>query len=181
MDSTPLTVWLPQRRHQHRLVADGAQSGQPSTGWFLGFTLHGIVKDQGPVLNGALTSANVEDSQPGPGWVQDLFGKRVADRGYSSKKRSQHPKTRFDLQLITKRRSNMKKQPLPKADTRLLRKRAMIETITDQLKHIAQIEHTRHRRPGNFRVRLLGGLMAYCHQPKKPTLKNQQASQIQDT
>ena len=47
------------------------------------------------------------------------------------------------------------------------------ETIIDQLKNISQIEHTRHRSPINFMVNLLGGLIAYCHQPKKPALKIQ--------
>ena len=31
-------------------------------------------------------------------------------------------------------------------------------------------EHTRHRSPLNFCVNLLCGLIAYCHQPKKPSL-----------
>ncbi len=52
----------------------------------------------------------------------------------------------------------------------LLRKRALIETIIDQLKNVCQIEHTRHRSPQNFCVHLLAGLIAYCHQPKKPSL-----------
>lgn len=65
----------------------------------------------------------------------------------------------------------MKNQPLPMADKLLLRKRAIIETIIDQLKNIFQIEHTRHRSPVNFMVNLLCGLIAYCHQPKKPALK----------
>ncbi len=40
----------------------------------------------------------------------------------------------------------------------------------DQLKNICQIEHTRHRSPVNFLVNLVAGLIAYCHQPKKPSL-----------
>ena len=65
------------------------------------------------------------------------------------------------------------------ADKLLLRKRALIETIIDQLKNISQIEHTRHRSPVNFMVHLLGGLIAYCHQPKKPALKIEQLPQIE--
>ena len=65
------------------------------------------------------------------------------------------------------------------ADKRLLRKRALIETIIDQLKNIAQIEHTRHRSPVNFMVNLLCGLIAYCHQPKKLALKIQQPLQVE--
>ena len=179
IDSTPLAVCHPQRRHQHRLFADQAQWGKSSTGWFFGFKLHVVVHDQGQLLNVALTPANVDDRQPVPGLVQDLFGKRVADRGYISKKLSKQLKTLFDLQLITKLRSNMKNQLLPMADKLLLRKQAIIETIIDQFKNISQIEHTRHRSPVNFMVNLLGGLIAYCHQPKKPALKSQQPLQIQ--
>ena len=73
----------------------------------------------------------------------DLFGKLVADRGYLSNKLGKQLKSLYDLQLITKLRANMKNQLLPMADKLLLRKRAFIETIIDQLKNIAQIEHTR--------------------------------------
>jgi hypothetical protein len=53
---------------------------------------------------------------------------------------------------------------------KLLRKRAIIESVNDQLKNVCQIEHTRHRSPYDFLVHLLTGLVAYCHQPKKPSL-----------
>ena len=121
----------------------------------------------------ALTPGNVDDRKPVPGLVRDLLGKLVADRGYISKKLGKQLKALFDLQLITKLRSNMKNQLLPISDKLLLRKRALIETVIDQLKNIAQIEHTRPRSLGNFMVNLLCGLIAYCHQPKKPALKIQ--------
>ena len=121
----------------------------------------------------ALTPGNVDDRKPVPGLVRDLLGKLVADRGYISKKLGKQLRALFDLQLITKLRSNMKNQLLPISDKLLLRKRALIETVIDQLKNIAQIEHTRHRSPVNFMVNLLCGLIAYCHQPKKPALKIQ--------
>ena len=72
--------------------------------------------------------------------------------------------------LITKLRKNMHNRLLDLGDKLLLRKRALIETINDQLKNVCQIEHTRHRSPYNFVVHLLAGLIAYCHQPKKPSL-----------
>jgi hypothetical protein len=74
------------------------------------------------------------------------------------------------LQLITKLRKKMHNRLLDWSDKLLLRKRAIIETITDQLKNICQIEHSRHRSPINFLVNLSAGLIAYCHQPKKPSL-----------
>ena len=53
----------------------------------------------------------------------------------------------------------------------MLRKRSLIETVNDQLKNIAQIEHTRHRSVGNFMVNLVAGLIGYTHLPKKPALR----------
>ena len=42
--------------------------------------------------------------------------------------------------------------------------------MNNQLKNISQIEHTRRRKPANFAVNLIAGLIAYQHQPKKPSL-----------
>ena len=51
-----------------------------------------------------------------------------------------------------------------------LRKRALIESVNDQLKNICQIEHTRHRSFENFITNLLSGLIAYSFFPKKPSI-----------
>ncbi|MEL6937144.1 MAG: transposase, partial [Cyanobacteria bacterium J06607_17] len=67
-------------------------------------------------------------------------------------------------------RRNMKNQLMKLTDKLLARKRSIVETIIDQLKNISQIEHSRHRSPVNFMVNLMCGLIAYCHQPKKPAL-----------
>jgi len=40
----------------------------------------------------------------------------------------------------------------------------------DHLKNFSQIEHSRHRSPTNFLTDLVSRLLAYCHQPKKPSL-----------
>lgn len=58
----------------------------------------------------------------------------------------------------------------PLSDKLLVRKRAIIESIIDQLKNISQIEHSCHRSPTNFVVHLIAGLLAYSHQAKKPGL-----------
>ncbi len=47
---------------------------------------------------------------------------------------------------------------------------SLFAMIIDQLKNISQIEHSRHRRPINFLVNLICGLIAYRHQPKNPSL-----------
>jgi hypothetical protein len=64
----------------------------------------------------------------------------------------------------------MKNRLMNLMDKILLRKRAIVETVIDQLKNISQIEHTRHRSPVNFVVNVVAGLIAYCLQPKKPSL-----------
>ena len=178
LDPTPLAVCDPHRIQPHRLFDGIAQRGKNSTGWFFGFKLHLVVNDQGELLNVALTPGNIDDRQPVPQLVRKLFGKVFADRGYISKKLSKELMKTFGLELITKRRKNMKNQLIPLADKLLLRKRAIIETIIDQRKNISPIEHTRHRSPVNFLANLLCGLIAYCHQPKKPALNFKDIPQL---
>jgi hypothetical protein len=55
-------------------------------------------------------------------------------------------------------------------DKILLKKRALVECVNDELKNQCQIEHTRHRSMGNFIANLLSGLIAYSFLPKKPSL-----------
>ncbi len=64
----------------------------------------------------------------------------------------------------------MKNTLVKMIDKVLLRKRAIIESVNDQLKNICQIEHSRHRSPFNFLVSLLAGLIAYTYHLEKPSL-----------
>jgi hypothetical protein len=105
-----------------------------------------------------------------PALARQLYGKLFGDKGYLSHALFRRLFDDLGLQLITHRKRNRKPSVMPLAD-KLLRKRASIESIFDQLKNISQIEHTRHRHPVNFIVNLLAGLVAYCHQPKKPSLR----------
>jgi DDE family transposase len=170
LDSTSLAVCDNHRIHQHRVFANVAHRGKTSTGWFFGFKLHLLFNDRGELLNFALTPGNVDDRRPVPHLVQRLFGKIFADKGYLSQALFQELLETFGLQLITKLKSNMKNRLMSWADKMLLRKRAIAETIIDQLKNISQIEHSRHRSVVNFLINLLSGLIAYCHQTKKPSL-----------
>ena len=47
------------------------------------------------------------------------------------------------IQLVTKVKNNMRNSLMSIADKILLRKRALIEMVNDELKNIAQIEHSR--------------------------------------
>jgi Transposase DDE domain len=170
IDSTALAVCHNARIRQHRVFAFDAARGKTSVGWFYGFKLHLVVNDRGELLAFCLTRGNVDDRRPVPRLVRRLFGTRFGDRGYLSHALAEALFIRQGLHLITKLRKNMRSRLLTMSDKRLLRKRAIIETIDDQLKNICQIEHSRHRSPRNFLVNLLAGLIAYCHQPKKPSL-----------
>lgn len=170
IDSTSLDVCLNQRIHSHKVFAGLAGRGKSSTGWFFGFKLHLVVNDQGELLQICITPGNVDDRNPVPRLAKKLFGKLFGDKGYISQSLAQSLRQMFNVQLITKLRSNMKNQLMPFADRLLLRRRAIIETIIDQLKNISQIEHSRHRSVSNFFVNVLCGLIAYSRRPNKPSL-----------
>jgi hypothetical protein len=170
IDSTSLDVCLNQRIHSHKVFDGLAQRGKTSTGWFFGFKLHLVVNDQGELLSTCITAGNVDDRKPVPNLAKVLFGKLYGDKGYISQPLAQSLHEMFDVQLITNLRSNMKNQLMLWTDRMLLRKRAIIETIIDQLKNISQIEHSRHRSIPNFVVNVLCGLIAYSRRPNKPSL-----------
>jgi len=101
--------------------------------------------------------------------AEALWGHLYRDRGYISK--VLHDDLLANgLKLITLIRRNMKPRLMRLWDRLMLRKRFLIETVNDQLKNISQIEHSRHRSLTGFMVNLVGGLIAYTYQPKKPSL-----------
>lgn len=172
VDSTPVKVCHNKRIRQHKVFRGIAERGRSSTGWFYGFKLHFTINDRGEVLSFAVTQGNTDDRNDDVMRIlmKDIFGKLVADKGYLSKKLFE---SLFEdgIHLITKIRSNMKNQLMDLGDKILLRKRAVIESVVDELKSICQIEHTRHRSPLGFLVNLLAGIAAYHFLPKKPSLK----------
>jgi hypothetical protein len=170
IDSTSLAVCRNPRIHQHRVFAGRAARGKTSVGWFYGFKLHLVVNDEGELLAFCLTPGNIDDRRPVPKLTTRLFGKLFGDKGYLSQPLAEQLLVTRGVALITKLRKKMHNRLLDLSDKLLLRKRAIIETINDQLKNICQIEHSRHRSPINFLVNLIAGLIAYCHQPKKPSL-----------
>jgi hypothetical protein len=101
--------------------------------------------------------------------AEELWGHLYGDRGYISQALHDALLAK-GLQLITLIRRTMKPRLMRLWDRLMLRKRFLIETINDQLKNISQIEHSRHRSLTGFMVNLVGGLIAYTFQPKKPSL-----------
>ena len=116
-----------------------------------------------------LTPANTDDRVPVPELTQGLIGKLFGDRGYIRQDLFEELYER-GLELVTNYKKKMKNKLVKLIDKVLLRKRALIETVNDQLKNIFQIEHSRHRSPLNFLVNMLAALVAYTYQEKKPAL-----------
>jgi len=171
IDSTPIRACHIRRERSNRVFSGLATKGQCSIGWFFGFKLHLIINDKGEILDFMLTQGNVDDRMPlkNKSFHDKIFGKLFGDKGYICK-------TLFEqlfingIHLITKIRKNMKNSLMHIQDKVLLKKRALIETVNDELKNICQIEHTRHRSFENFITNLLSALIAYSFFPKKPSL-----------
>lgn len=180
VDSTPLRVCRNQRIHIHKVFKGIAQRGKCSMGWFFGFKLHLICNEKGEVLNFIITPGDVDDRKPleYKTFVEFIYGKLVGVKGYIGKNLFQRLFV-DGIQLITKLKSNMKGALMSVSDKLLLRKRAIIETVNDELKNIAQVEHSRHRSFENFIVNMLGAIAAYCVFPKKPCIHVQRTLDTQ--
>jgi len=171
IDSTVLRVCKNQRIHIHKTFKGLAERGKCSMGWFYGFKLHLVINDKGEILNFMFTPGNVDDREPlkGEQFLKNIKGKLCADKGYIGQCLFESLFTN-GIQLVTKARNNMKNSLMSVADRILLRKRALIETVNDELKNIAQIEHSRHRSFDNFLANSLSAIAAYCFFEKKPSI-----------
>jgi Transposase DDE domain len=171
IDSTSIKVCKNQRIYWHKTFKEVAQRGKTSMGWFYGFKLNLIINEKGEILSFFLSKGNKDDRDKRI--VEDLtkhiFGKLFGDKGYLSS-------SLFDrlfqngVHLITKVKKNMKNHLMELKDKILLRKRAIIETVNDELKNICQLEHSRHRSINGFLLNIISTLVAYSYFPKKPSL-----------
>ena len=134
IDSTPIRVCHNRRIHSNKVFKQYAQRGKCSIGWFFGFKLHIIVNEKGELLNFAITQGNIDDHEPliAGKMLKNSWGKLFGDRGFWSQKLFE---TLFydGIHLITKIRNNMKNSLMNINDKILLCKRAIIETINDEL------------------------------------------------
>jgi hypothetical protein len=170
VDSTALAVCHNRRIPQHRVFRGIAQRGKTSLGWFYGFKLHVVINHRGELLACQLTPGNVDDRRPVRKLAQHLWGRLFGDKGYLSAPLTRELLQTRRVRLVTHLKRNMANRLLLLHEKVMLRRRALIETVFDQLKHLLQVEHSRHRSPTNFAVNLVAGLVAYCHQPTKPSI-----------
>lgn len=169
IDSTPIQVCKPKRMSKNKVFKGIATKGKSTIGWFFGFKLHIIINECGELLAINFSKANVDDRTPVLKMAKKILGKLFGDKGYISKELTQLL-LKNGVQLITGIKKNMKNKLLPILDKILLRKRAIIETVNDQLKNISDIEHSRHRSSKNFVTNFLCALIAYAIKPKKPCI-----------
>jgi Transposase DDE domain len=169
IDSLPIRVCHNRRIPSHKAFTGLAQRGKGSRGWFYGFKLHLVINDRGELLGLTLTPGHTDDRRPVAKLVRPLWGKRFGDRGYIGQELFEQLWMQ-GLQLVTKLKRNRKNKLMPLLDKILLRKRALIECVNDQLKNMSQIEHTRHRSAAHGIVNLRAAVVAYTFQPKKPAL-----------
>ncbi len=161
LDSTSLKVCHNRRIFSHRVFKGMAQRGKTSVDWFCGatplgfpqhdkglarmyahqdgFQLHLAINDQGELLNVVLTPGNIDDRKPVKQLLQKQHGKFFGAQGYISKALADDLRN-LDVVLITKFKKNMNNKLMELSDKQLLRKRALIESVIEQLKHICQIE-----------------------------------------
>jgi len=178
MDSTSLKGCHNRRIHSRKVFAGCARRGETSVDWFYGFRLHLVITGRGELLSLRLTPGNTDGRRPVPKSVKGLFGKFFGDKGYVSGPLFE---ALYDEggQLVTKLKRGMRNRLMPFFDKIMLRKRAIIKSVTDQLKNISQIEHSRHRSVVNCFVNLLGGLITYTWREKKPSLNIRVTEQLQ--
>ena len=171
MDATSLPVCHNKRIKRHRVFDGMAKRGRTTMGWFFGFKLHLAMNHKGQIMAVKITAGNTDDRDPVPDITKNLKGIIAADKGYISH-------TLFDelymrgLKLLVGIRKNMKNHLMPIGEKLLLRKRFIIETLFDILKHETNLWHTRHRSPANAMVNLIAALIAYTAKTNKPALKN---------
>lgn len=169
IDSTSIKVCHNLRIPRHKVFDNVAQRGKGTMGWFYGFKLHIIVNHLGDIVAAKLTTGNTDDRKPVKELSKGLIDRLYADKGYISKALASDLAD-DGITLVTTQKKNMKRKLLSAWDRAMLSRRFIIETINDQLKNISQIEHSRHRSLHGFMLNLLGGLVAYCLKPEKPSL-----------
>ena len=132
-------------------------------GWFFRFKLHMIINDKREILSIMFTAADIDDRKPlkQGSFLNNIEGKFCADKGYIGEMLFEN--LFLDgIQLITKIKGNMKNVLMNINDKILFRKRAVIETVNDELKNISQIIHSRHQSLNNFIANDLSAIEPYC-------------------
>lgn len=126
-------------------------------GWLFGFELHLIINDKGgEILYFMFTLGNVNDRKPlkQGRFLENIKRKLCADKGYIGQV-SFESLFLDGIKLVTKVKNNIRNSLMSIADKILLKKRALIETVNDELK-------TQHRQSTPDIVLLTTSLLILC-------------------
>ncbi len=172
IDSSKLPVCHNLRIHSNKVFKGIAKRGKTSTGWFFGLKLHIIINEQGQLMAFSITPGNVSDNNKKiiQQLCRQIFGKLFGDKGYINQPLADEL-LKNGLLLITKRKKNMKNCLMEMRDKIMLSKRGIIESAIELMKHICNIDHTRHRSPMNAIINIFAGIAAYSHMDKLPHVK----------
>lgn len=178
-DATKLTVCHNKRISQNRVFKGLAARGKSSMGWFYGFKLHMVINHKGEVMAVRITKGNVDDRTPVDEMTAKLKGTLYADKGFIGKELFETLYKR-GLKLVAGIRKNMKNILMTLTDKLILRKRSIVETIFEILKHDMNIDHTRHRSHINAFVNIMAAICAYAFRKNKPNIPQYSLALIQD-
>ena len=128
-----------------------------------------MVHDQGELLALRVSTGEGDARAPVVPMAAELWGPLSGERGSISKVRPE-AWLAGELKLMTWSRRTMKPRLRRLWDRLMLRSRSILESSHDQIKHVSQIEHSRHRSLSGVMVNVAGALIAYTYQSKKPSL-----------
>jgi hypothetical protein len=155
--------------YKNKTFSGIATKGKSTVRWFLSFKLHLVINDKGKIIEFFLSPANTNDRETLKNrcFHEQVFAKIFGDKGYISQ--DLFERLFIDIvHLVTGIKKNMKNSLMHLSDKIYLRKRALIETVNDELKNICQIEHTRYRCFNNFINNMIAAFIAYNFLSKKP-------------
>ena len=173
IDSKTLKVCHIRREKSHRVFEGIAAKGKGSMGWFYGFKLHLVVRNDGRLCDFMISSGNVADNNRK--LLRELIGEKqayfYADRGYHSALKSEFAQN--GTHLIAKLKKNQNSDlPVRQRDAYYLRYRGLIESVLERLVLLGDIEHSRHRSPQNFLANIFAGLLAYTFADSVPSIES---------
>ena len=134
IDSTKLSICHGKRTHSNKVFGRIAKIGMSNYGWFMGFKLHLVINHKGEIMAIKITKANASDVSAVEAVTKGLQGKLFGDKGYISKNLWDKLYAR-NLRLFTGIRKDMKNHLLELDDKIMLRKRSLIESVFNILKH----------------------------------------------
>lgn len=135
-----------------------------------------MINEKGEILDFVITAGNIADNNETVirSMTKRLHGKTFGDRGYLLRPKLFQKLYQKDVHMITKIRENMVNKLMLFADKLMLRRRGLIETVGAVLKEDCNIQHSRYRSPVTFVINVFSALVAYCLNPKKPSIRKKE-------